>query len=91
MKKNSILKLSVVIMLSLSFFTGFGTTSEMLLNTQQVVHAAVVEQKMPDLDKTVTWSATAPSHDKVHESVDTPLHLKEAERLSGIETKRRKK
>lgn len=91
MKKNSILKFSAAIMLALSFFSGFGTTSEMLLNTQQVVHAAVVEQKIPDSNKTVTWSAAAPSHDKVHESVETPLHLKEAERLSRLETKRRKK
>ncbi|AQY51512.1 hypothetical protein UE46_11025 [Listeria weihenstephanensis] len=88
MKKNSILKCSVVIMLTLSFFSGFSTMSEMGLSVQQEVHAAVVEQKIPDMNKTVKWSVTAPSHDKVHESVDTPLHLKEAERA---DTKRRKK
>lgn len=91
MKKNTILKLSVVIMLSLTALSGFGTPSKMHVNTQQNVYAAVVEQKILYSANAVKWSVTAPSHDKAHESVETPLHLKEADGLSRVDTKRKKK
>ncbi|WP_430535067.1 hypothetical protein [Listeria rocourtiae] len=89
MKKNTIFKIGAVVMMTLTFSSGFDATSAMILDTQQAVHAAVIEQKIPDSSIPVHWDEKTLNHADVHENQDTPLRLKEAERLSRIDTRRR--
>ncbi|KGL44464.1 hypothetical protein DUK53_16305 [Listeria sp. SHR_NRA_18] len=89
MKKTTIFKISAVIMMTLSFSSGFDATSAVILDTQKAVHAAVMEQKIPESSTPIHWDVKMPSHSDVHENADTPLRLKEAERLSRMDTRRR--